>query len=299
MASISVGATQSPVRFEDLDLPADAKEAFKNSSELNILIFGKYHVGKSTLINSLFYREGEEYVKRATEGNLEPTTKEVESYKIEMHGVSCNIFDTQGLQDGSGNDSKYLKKMKRECKTPHLVICCIKLDEPVRPEDVKTIKAFTGKHGAKIWENALFALTFANQVEPARPRINEVEFLRQRVKDKTSYLRECLKTKRSDNGIGIDVSVVEQIQFVPTGTARRMNLPGITDWRINFWEKCFLVMKQEARFATLKIHWRDRRFIAMIFDLISRGKLMETGHIIKKVITDMGWYTHEPAMLRH
>ena len=301
-SNILVGATRSahssPVRFEDLDLPADTKEAFKDSSELNILIVGKYQVGKSALINCLFYREGEGYVELAKEGDLEPTTMEVKSYKIDMHGISCNIFDTQGLQDISGNDSTYLKDMKGECKTPHLVIYCMKLDDPIRPDDVIAIKAFTDKYGAKIWENALFALTFANQVSPTKPGADEVEFFRNKIENKTSWLSECLKKKRSDNGIGIDVSVVEQIQLVPTGSAKEMNLPGITDWRINLWEKCFLVMKQEAQFATLKIHWSDFRFIAKILNLISRGKIKETGRIIKEVITEMGWY-HVPAKLRH
>ena len=289
-SNIPVGAAQSAqssdVRFDDLDLSADTKEAFKNSNELNILIVGKYQVGKSALINSLFYREGEEYVEYANEGDLEPTTDEVKSYMIELHGVSCNIFDTQGLQDGSNKDTTYVKDMKRECKSPHLVIYCLKLDEPVRPEEVTAIKAFTKNYGAKIWENAIFAQTFANTVDPTRPGIDKVEFFEHKLVTRTSHLRDCLQ----QNGIAIQESVVKRIPFVPTGLITQMNLLGIDDWRINLWEKCFLVMKQEAQIATLKVHWSDYRFISMILKLISRGEIRETVHVIQDVITQMGWY---------
>ena len=70
-----------------------------------MVIVGRYNVGKSTLINSLFFKTGEKCIQRAEEGLLEPTTRNVAPHR---HDISHNIYDSPGLQDGNEEDIVYI-----------------------------------------------------------------------------------------------------------------------------------------------------------------------------------------------
>ena len=56
----------------DLPLEDAIREKLESSKELNIVIVGCYQVGKSTLINSLFFEKGKKYRERAEEGSMGP-----------------------------------------------------------------------------------------------------------------------------------------------------------------------------------------------------------------------------------
>ena len=104
------------------------------------LVLGRFQVGKSTLINSLFYEKGKKYVKYAEEGDAKKaTTTDVKPYPIDYHGVVCHVYDSPGLQDGQTADVHYLMKIKRECPDIHLIIYCTKMNEPIRPDEDKAL----------------------------------------------------------------------------------------------------------------------------------------------------------------
>ena len=116
---------ESIPNLQELPLEDAIREKLKDSRELNMLVIGRYQVGKSTLINSLFFDIRYEYKPRAKEGSLQKsTTKGVSSYPFKLEGISCNIYDSPGLQDGEANDVCYLKEIKKKCPTIHLVIYC-------------------------------------------------------------------------------------------------------------------------------------------------------------------------------
>ena len=52
------------------------------------------------------------YEKLAIEGSMDPTTKQVTLHILKWKGISYNIYDTQGLQDGKEDDSVYLTEIK-------------------------------------------------------------------------------------------------------------------------------------------------------------------------------------------
>ena len=52
------------ISISELPLDDILLKKLEASKELKVLIVGYYQVGKSALINSLFFKEGEKYVKR-------------------------------------------------------------------------------------------------------------------------------------------------------------------------------------------------------------------------------------------
>ena len=74
--------------INDLPLEDGTRQKLDGSKELNVLVIGRYQVGKSTLINSLFFEKGNKYVKRTQEGSMEATAVDVTPYTLEWKGIS-------------------------------------------------------------------------------------------------------------------------------------------------------------------------------------------------------------------
>eukprot|EP00731_Ephydatia_muelleri_P015840 Em0009g264a len=114
----------------------DRFSAFKNTCgkrEVNILVTGKTGVGKSTLVNILV---GEEVAKVGE--TLFPETVDVNPYRLENFHGSGVVWDTPGLQDGSGKERKYAAKMREKCARYDLVLYCMSMMERrIREDDVK------------------------------------------------------------------------------------------------------------------------------------------------------------------
>ena len=250
--------------LEDFKLEDAVQAKLDAAKSMNILITGKHKVGKSTLINSLFYIKGKPYKRVAEEGDFELTTKEVTCHTREFFGISFNIYDTRGLQDGQGSDIDYMREMQKKCGTVHLVIYCTKLEEPIRPEDVQVLKNITLAFGITFWENVVIALTFANNIRPVDPDDDEQEFFEERLKKKTELL--CRRFKE-EKGLHIGEERANQLsnRILPTGSARDLKLPGgIEDWRVDFWCGCLDACKEEAKGAVLKLAWKNPLFVAKV-----------------------------------
>ena len=215
-------------------------------------------MGKSTLINSLFFEKGSQYVKHAQEGSMDATTVDVTPHTLKWKGVSYNIYDSQGLQDGKEDDTVYFAKMSDKCPKIHLIIYCTKMGEPVRPEEAAALENITTSFGEAIWENVVIALTFANKVEPADPDKDEVEYFAEILRDKKELL--C----RHFAQIPIQRSLVDMLatRIFPVGSARALELPGMEqDWRANFWLGCLDACQAEGKGALLKLAWKNRHFV--------------------------------------
>ena len=226
---------------EESDNSSLLEKAIKGKfmEQINILVFGKYKVGKSALINSLFYEEGGEY-EIAREGSLDPTTDDVEPYTCEKYGVKFNLYDTPGLQDGIENDSKHLQIIRAKCPKLHLIIYCTKINEPLRPEDKKALENIRTTFTDDFWQNLVVAMTYSDQVRPARPGISPEDHFKNRVTEKqqelTSYFTKLM---------GSSDRLVKHMNLyvLPTSTVMQLSLPGINDWREEFWVACVLVAK--------------------------------------------------------
>ena len=256
---------ESSISFRSLsDLPLEdaVRQKLESSKELNLLIVGCYQVGKSTLINSLFYKKGERYEKIAAEGSLQACTQEVASHSLIMGGVRLNIYDSPGLQDDStAVDLVYLRKIKAHCPIIHLVIYCKKMEEPIRPAEKMALENLNKTFGSSIWDNVVIALTFANKVDSPDPDADEVE-----------YFKEVKTRNEEEFDKALKRFIINDASFAnlkkrihPTGSAKVLKLPGMEeDWRAEFWSGCIEACREEGKGAVLKMAWKDAAYFATL-----------------------------------
>ena len=227
--------------IESLDHPAlknAINEKFEGDEAVNILVFGKYKVGKSTLINSLFDREDEPN----DTPKFEPTTEDVHCNTLELHGVKFNMYDTPGLQDGVRSDAHYLEMVRDKCPKLHLLIYCTKINEPLRPDDKEALENVRSTFTKDFWQNLVVAMTHADQVKPATRSISPDEHFKRTLEKKTNELREYFNE-------------LEDLYLLPTSTLVQLELPEINDWRVDFWLACVLAAKPGKE---PKQNWKSR-----------------------------------------
>ena len=239
--------------IESLDDPRLQKaieENFESGEPVNILIIGKYQVGKSTLINSLFYKPGEPYMEIAKEGEgYDPTSREVKPYVLELFPkVTLHIYDSPGLQD-RGSDKEYLDLIKEKCPKLHLVIFCTKINDPFRPEDQTALSNFYSRFRGNALGNVLIALTHADELKSPNPTISHDEFFEKKFKAKLDELEKHFQTF-----LAPDLVAKLKSRAIPTATANALELPGRTDWRVDFWLGCIAVAGKEGK--ALKLAWK-------------------------------------------
>ena len=135
---------------------------------LRVLVCGKAGVGKSSLINSIFgcnvctvVDPGSKY------GSIAPCTTELgEPIKTIINGnIMITIYDSPGLQDGTGNEERYLQDMYDKCRDVDLVIYCIDMTitRYANPE-IRSAESLTERLGSELWQRCVLVMTKANRV---------------------------------------------------------------------------------------------------------------------------------------
>ena len=241
------------------------REKLRCSTELNVLVTGRFQVGKSSLINAMFFREGEDYRQRAEEGSqmtrctddVKPHTFIIRDYDIE---TKINIFDSPGLQDGRDHDKSYLRKMQEKCPKVHLIIYCTKMGDPIRPDEEKALSNITATFGEAIWKNVIVALTFANQVDPAGPSADEAEHFTSVLDARKRSMRECFERA----GLEEVFDQLSQSYIHPVGSARKLILPSGHNWQAEFWKGCLDACQPEGKGALLKLASRNPHFLKLV-----------------------------------
>ena len=221
------------------------------------MITGKTGSGKTSLINGLIGAEV------GTEGHtLDRETTSVEAKELVLEGKITRIWYTPGLQDGTGEEERYLDEMKRFCSDCDLYIYCINmLQTRFDDGDKRAFVALTEAFGTQFWTKVLFVLTFANSPEVmgnVQPHCDKKTVFEGKIKmwqDKIA--KELVK-------VGVEQEVAEEIEIVPTGYRKPLPdcwvLPGIPNWFENFWYKCAEAM--DARALPVLIAVNRNRFKA-------------------------------------
>lgn len=181
---------------------------------------------------------------------------QVTPYHFTMNNVQITVFDTPGLADGTGNEEGYLRKIKEGVTDPcDMFIFCTEMNSRrFRNDDIKTVEMLTATFGAQLWEHAVVALTFANEVlHPNKDATQE---------ERLSLFNErmrCFKKTIQDVllKVGVAEKVVINVPFVATGVLCEPCLPGITNWQTAFWIATFKRLDKSARFPFLILN-KDR-----------------------------------------
>ena len=226
----------------------EMKAMIEKSNEIRLMVTGKTGVGKSALLNGIVgtkvFEEGDNY---------DPQTLEVDSTTFQKANVTITVFDTPGLQDGSGNEARYLADMKQKCTNIHLLLYCISMAE--NREDLRihnsAIMKITDHLGKEVWENAVIILTFANVFETrlcdqGKEGDSLKKAFKERLKDWEHHFRLALKAA------GVSDAVSKNIHAYPAGF-KRPNLICQELWLSNFWIESVFAMKEDAQAAMVKM----------------------------------------------
>lgn len=218
---------------------------------VNILFTGRTGAGKSSLINGITGKDV------ATEGDsLDPETLEVAKYSFEYNDVKITVWDSPGLQDGTGNEQKYIEDMQNKgCASSDLFLYCTKMDDTrFAKEENDAIRKITIGLSQQMWENAVFVLTYANRVEknyrskpiPEDKTKQDKEYFKYRMAEFDAKLRKAVVNA------GVDEKVAAMIPVVPTGYDTEQGLPDRDNWLSPLWYVSILRMKEKSQPALLK-----------------------------------------------
>ena len=173
---------------------------------------------------------------------------QVDAYHYTLNGMKVTLFDTPGLADGKGKEEEYLRKIKKKVTDPcDVFILCTEMNSPrFREDDIHTIQTLTETFSPQLWEHALVALTFANEVHPRKNAdVTEIEYFNGRMLDFKEKITDVILKA------GVPEQVVTKVPFVATGDLSEPRLPGISDWKTNFWSETFLALKMRAKLPFL------------------------------------------------
>lgn len=227
---------------------ASQEEADTGKNELKILVIGKTGVGKSALINALAGNEV------SPESDMETGTYNVEEILAELsNGIKVTFYDTPGFHDAKGKEKEYLRQISALPKDIDLIVYCNKVtDKRMTEEDCDTLCEFTRVLGEDFWNNAVFALTFSNMVQP-KTNITDPAMRKQALEEKlklmSKKLREVLQSKAQ-----LPSKITRNIPIVPVGyySEEGQILANGSHWFTDFWCACMSRIKAAGRPAIIK-----------------------------------------------
>ena len=170
------------------EFPVELKEAIGALEKgqrrtFTFLLIGRTGVGKSSTINSLLGCD------RASVGDDEPETKDIQKYSYPINDVTFEVVDTPGLYDNlpeNGYDEAYLKKMKGEVSNIDCLWFVTALNMPrFGGDEQRIIQLITEAFGKEIWHHAIIVFTCADLVDPTKYQT--------RFEKRTRQIRETIR----------------------------------------------------------------------------------------------------------
>ena len=236
----------------------ELQEWLRSSEQISVLLGGRTGGGKSTLVNSLL---GEEVAEEGAEPD--PSTAEVTCYERSLNDVLVKVWDSPGLQDGTGNEERYLADIAAKCGHVDLFLFCINVGDATRfnsdSPEVNALVTLTRKLGKGIWDHALVALTFANRLG----RFSD-EFRSAQLRKDTEKLKELFQRKVCEwekfirrillKDLQLSPDQVDKLKIVPTGSRRVPSLPDRRHWLSTFWLEALRSTHPRAQPALLKMN---------------------------------------------
>ena len=198
---------------------------------------------------------------------MKPCTSEVDRYTTPVDGITFNVYDSPGLQDGTGGDRSYILEMAKKCPTLSLLIYCTKLGDPIRPYEKEALGNLSSAFGGDVWEKFVIALTCANQVCPPRRTDDCADYFSNIVTNKTNDLRDCFKALGKEQLF--DTQVANRI--IPVGSEENADLPTVQNWQGKFLNHCLDCCRTEDRSGLVRIWWQYKHYVAVAIGVAGVG----------------------------
>ena len=259
---------------DEITIPDAFSEKFVPEREVNLLVIGRFGVGKSTLINSMFLQNSTEQAEMGVD--MRRCTSEPKPYTIEVNGIKFHIWDTPGLQDGECDDRKYITMIEKKCPKVNLVIYCTSMQEPIRESEEKALKSLATAYKNKVFERFLIALTFANCVRPPHSmeeRDIEANFTRVLHTKKERLSDSFNKLQYGDQ---FDNFVTHHIH--PVGVAVEPKLPTDEDWRESFWHGCLEACEASDRDLLTTFYYKCQPYLK--YTVAGVGAIVAGGAVV-------------------
>ena len=233
------------------ELESYFKEWVRQSKQLKILITGQVGSGKSALINTLIETTNGENRggQMAVEGDsVVSVTDEVRSYALRKNGVDVVLYDTPGLLDPTSFDYPTLDAIyKKSGGKIDLLIVCKRMGSRLDSGDTRMMQQITKYLGESVWRNAVFVLTFANEVKPPRyqeamppTEVESIKYFAGKQKEIEVTLHEYLHKVGN-----VSTDIAEKVPVVPAGY-NDQSLP----WRSNWYGALWLTLCERINAAS-------------------------------------------------
>ena len=164
------------------------------------------------------------------------------------------IYDSPGLQDGTGNDDKYIEDMSQYYDSVDLVFYCIDftIDRWVA-QDNKAVEMLSKKFGNGFWEKTIVVLTKANAVQVLM--VSEPGYETRIEKRFTTFVQ---KTRQCLNCYNIAPKTIQAIPFVAAGykymrmlvyVSERLKIqPNGADYLAELWTTCLTRLQKSKSY---------------------------------------------------
>lgn len=139
--------TTEKIKPQLIDFENELKILIEKSEEgkiinqgINVGIFGRPNVGKSSLLNSLLEEE------KAIVTDIEGTTRDIVEGTINLNGILLNIIDTAGIRETNNVVEQIgVEKSKNIMEKCDLSILMLNNNEPLTKEDIKLLNNLKSK----------------------------------------------------------------------------------------------------------------------------------------------------------
>ena len=255
-------------------------------NDILVVIIGRVGMGKSSLFNSLF---GAKIVPEGDSCRAITTDVTVKDYVV--NGITVKLVDTPGFGylDGDPTDKvmeQIAENIPGRGENVTLVLYCLSMGERLNTSDRDIAKCITERYKEKLWENTIFALTYANRVTLPRDASpgGEVNHgkdlaLASHFNKLVAEFTEDIRTKLLRGVCELDQTIADGVPVLPVGYVERLKaedkkspthstaadvrqhctLPNGSNWLSNLWYQSFLrISNPSDRYAfyraTCNIH---------------------------------------------
>ena len=212
---------------------------------------GKVHTGKSSLINSLARAKEDQSLEYHLNLNVFQTKVTINEQTFDVL-----LWDSPGLGGPFGNNEEILQQVVEMAKSKDLLVYCLDMHRSLEQDDVDGIVQLTRHLGKEIWRNAVFALTYANGVNPPLYSIKgKIQFFQQSLLKWEADIKRVLQSK-----ITLSADEISRVAIVPVGYHNDPP-PDRSDWLTPFWRKVLRIKGEQKSLlegiqSTVSDNWR-------------------------------------------